>query len=281
MIAFVASSRAGEQVADLHITSGLPINVDNKTGELQLGEDLLCDTVESRTLGDLVDVLAHRESVDDRETEIAYRVYRDVRAKADAPDVATSGLRYDLTVILPGTNGREFNKTAGHRHRPRRGEQAFPEVYDVLAGRAMFVLQWDAPLRLAIVQCGPGERVLIPGEAAHLSVNIGAEPLVIANLVAAVSKNEYDEFRAHHGAAIYLQQPEDGPAEVRQVINRSYPETPTWRTIEGSRIGSFAPQDRPLYSAMIASPGEFAYLTDPASVSDDIQALWVEHRPGG
>ena len=32
---------------------------------------------------------------------------------------------------------------------------------------------------------------------------------------------------------------------------------------------------------MIASPGEFAYLTDPASVSDDIQALWVEHRPEG
>ena len=38
-------------MADLHITSGLPINVDNETGELQLGEDLLCDTVESRTLG--------------------------------------------------------------------------------------------------------------------------------------------------------------------------------------------------------------------------------------
>src|SRR4029079_19534839 len=99
MIAFVASSRAGEQVADLHITSGLPINVDNETGELQLGEDLLCDTVELRTLGGLLYRLARPESVYDREAEIACRAYRDVRAEADAPHVATSGLRYDLTVI--------------------------------------------------------------------------------------------------------------------------------------------------------------------------------------
>jgi glucose-6-phosphate isomerase, archaeal len=265
---------------DLSVLAGLPISMDPDTGELTFTDGAASEGRGERCIGELVDVLAIVDAAPERADETAYLLYRGVHLTDDDTLLTSLGLRYDLTVILPGAIGGELMKTAGHVHSAAPDGVGYPEIYDVIHGQAAFVLQFDEPLRVTIALCGPGERILIAPGASHLTVNIGPEPLVVADLVAIDSRNDYGEFRTRRGAAVHLM--EDGDVWTER-INVCYDATPVWHVLDGSRIGDFVPDQGPLYSDAIANPDNYAYLTAPAPRNPEMQALWatpVGQAPG-
>jgi glucose-6-phosphate isomerase len=258
-------------VIDLTERAGFPVSLDLETGELHFGEGVATEAGGARTVGELADVLAFPDAAASREDESAYLLYRGVRVASGESVLTARGLRYDLTVTLPGDMGSELIKTAGHIHSLAPDGVGYPEIYDVLHGQAAFLLQFRDPLRVAIAMCGAGERILIPPGASHLTVNTGWEPLVVADLVAIASQNDYGEFRERRGAAVYLVCDGDSWAER---INPRYPTRPIWTVQDGSRIGDFAPGTGPIYSDAMANPGDYGWLTAPASRAAEMLALW-------
>lgn len=256
---------------DLSQQSGLEIALDPESGQLAFGSDVLAEDTGARTLGELAEVLALPDRLEDRADEVAYWLYRGVHAPGDADALAERGLRFDLTVTRPGTISGELIETAGHMHSNAPDGVGYPEIYEVLHGRAAFLLQFTDPLRVVVAVCIAGERILIPPGASHLSINIGAEPLVVADLVAIESQNDYGVFRERRGAALYLLREGERWAEQ---INPHYPHPPTWAVVEGSRFGAFPPVAGPLYTESMASLDDLHYLTAPAPWNPAMQALW-------
>jgi glucose-6-phosphate isomerase, archaeal len=168
-------------VRDLSDTSGLALWLVSSTGELALGAAVVSDPPYARTLDDLRPVLA-----DDgvQGAKLPYRIYRDVRSRGDEAVLRESSLRYDVTVTLPGALGEEFVKTAGHYHTRSPAGPTYPEVYEVLNGRAAFVLQRvDDPegsepevQEVWVAVCVAGEKIVYPPTAATPRSTSGRSP---------------------------------------------------------------------------------------------------------
>jgi glucose-6-phosphate isomerase len=249
---------------DLSDAAGLPISLDLETGKLDATGDVDLGEQGERRLSQLREVLEDPEAAtDDR---VCYRTYRGVGTKADLTLLEQHGLRYDITVTLPGLIGREFVKTAGHHHLSAPGGRPYPEVYEVVYGRATFVLQgsghvpgMDPVVAGAWVQtCGPGDRIVIP-EWAHVTVNIGLEPLVVSDLIAEACTNDYGRFQSAHGAGYYVVS-EDDRIVVKYNSHYGYHAVPILD--KGSRWPSIFPSNAPLIENFRQEPETFRWLVD-------------------
>lgn len=264
---------------DLSAAVGLNVRLDSKSGSLEFGPDIAAQSTGIRRISDLLSVLANPDYAFGREEETVYRLYRGVRLASDIDRFDDAGLRYDLVVTMPGEIGGELIKTAGHTHTHAPDGMVYPEVYEVVHGLAAFILQFDDPFEVVIALCEPGDRVVIPPGASHVTVNRGDVPLVTANLIAAESENTYDRFFASRGAAVYLDQGSAEHPGFRQHLNPCYPIRPIWRTIEGSRVGMLGGESKTLYGDAVQSSNDYRFLTSPARFDAEMQALWVS--PGG
>ena len=92
-----------------------------------------------RTLDDMRCVLANP----DQSGNIPlYYMYRDLALTAgDRAYLREQNVRFDITVIPPGTVGGEYVKTKGHYHPLSPSGIGYPELYQVLAGEALYHLQ--------------------------------------------------------------------------------------------------------------------------------------------
>lgn len=262
-------------VIELARTSALPLQLDQR-GRLLFQSGL--PTVESqiRRLEDMVPVLSDHPATGPAEL---YYMYRAVAFPEHRDLFAGAGIRYDVTVIRPGTAGGEYVKTMGHFHPLKPGHEiAYPEVYEVLHGRAHFLLQCPAPADAVVIEAERGERVLIPPGYGHVTINPGEEWLVLANLVA-------DEFRADYsvylqaGGAVYRELPgSSGPSGSpgpsgsvglpggRWEPNHRYGTVPTLRFMRPAQLAaSGLLPGEPLYSAFLRDPARFDYLRNPQS----------------
>lgn len=255
---------------DLTSISGLPVQLDPASGRLSARDPdrLPLAPLAIRTLGELRPLLAAADpGPDDRP---CYLMYRDVRGIGDGW-LAANGLRYDLTVTLPGQIGGELMKTAGHYHAfMPNSTETYPELYEVLSGRALFLLQRarnpDAPLAGAVIDevlligAKVGDLLLIPSHCGHITINAGDEPLVVADLIAAASENHYGAIRDAHGAAYYVEAVGDPPLAKP---NPAYPAVPPLTWYPNPAAAGLALDATPLYAAAQADPARFAFLTRP------------------
>ena len=155
----------------------------------------------------------------------------------------------DLTVTLPGTIGGELIKTAGHIHSSARRSW----IPGDLRSRA-----WaggvPAPVHRSAARhcraCIAGERILIPPGASHLTVNIGAEPLVVADLVAIDPKTITANSASDEAPRFTCCAKESAWTEQ---INPHYPHTPIWTVVEDRSSATFPPGAGPLYTDAIAN----------------------------
>lgn len=270
-----------ETLVDLTPAAGLAVQLDRRTGALDFGEGVSSDTPGARLLDDLRDVLRDPAAPG---PELVYHLYRGVKRSGDAPILAEAGLRYDLTVTLPGTLGCEYAKTSGHYHPPAPDGVSFPEVYEVLHGKAAFVLQrvddvtTDNPRILDVwVQiCEAPQRILIPPDCGHVTVNIGTDPLVVADLVSLRCGHIYGTFRALRGAAYHLVADPDAEHGIRFEANPAYLPPPRAVLAHGSRWEPFLPDGRPVYAHFQERPDDFAFLDRPAGCAGPLLALWQQ-----
>ncbi|MFS8570396.1 MAG: glucose-6-phosphate isomerase family protein [Thermaerobacter sp.] len=197
-----------------------------------------------------------------------YFMYRGAGPAAPQAGARRRGLRYDLTVLRPGLVGREYVKTFGHEHPAAPDGIAYPELYQVAAGRAWFILQ-DRRTVL-VIAAGPGDCALIPPGFGHVTVNVGPGPLVLANWVDGGFTSLYDGYRQRRGAAVYVEAGSGGP------VLRS---NPAYHPAPAVRWGAPTPPDlvglqepgEPIFTAVCRDPDRFAYLCRPAAAA----ALWA------
>ncbi len=259
-------------MVDLKGTSGLPLQLKDD-GTLVFGDSVLAVEPAVRTLDAMREVL-----VDPRASgpAVLYYMYRNVGRPEEKAKTEPRALRYDITIIPPAKLGSEWTKTYGHYHPRTAKGPYYPEVYEVLSGRAIYLLQRrDAQGRIddvLVIPAGPGEKVfMLPGYG-HATINVGDAPLAMANWVAGSFSSEYGDYKERHGAAYYALVEGDG---VRWEPNPHYGNLPKPRFVSavsheattGLRAGA------PMYPAVVADPSRYDYIVDPSLYRGEWSAL--------
>jgi len=165
-----------------------------------------------RWLEDLRDVACDTSWMDTAPHVEAYFMYRDLYAMPEHRDVLMAhDLRYDITVIPPLKMGREYVKTLGHYHPHVAADARFtyPELYEVLEGEAHYLLQKprrghiDRVDDVTVLQARQGDKVLVPPNYGHVTINPAEKTLKMANLVCRSFTSIYEPYKLLHGAAYY------------------------------------------------------------------------------
>lgn len=266
----------------LESETSLPLSFDPLTGTIRWPADIHIEHTNTRTFTEMRPLLADPHAESDR--EIMYTMYRSVARASDLATIQAAGLRYDITIIPPGSfvgrSRKEFFKTAGHYHPLKPGTNiAYPEVYEVLSGRAYWVIQRpgkrhaDHIDEVYLIEAGPGEKALLPPGFGHVAVNAYAEPLILANWVNTTFTYDYATYHEHRGAAYWaLEGP--GPDIAEFEPNPHYASVPDLQKIFPKELPAFGFIKRtPLYE-LIRDFDKLRFLSDP---EDFAHLLAVEH----
>jgi glucose-6-phosphate isomerase len=133
-------------------------------------------------------------------------MYRDLWMERDREKILENNLRYDITVIPPGTIGRELVKTAGHYHPERVPGVSYPEIYEILERKAHFLLQKKTEKGIEdviLVEAGAGEKAIICPNYGHITINPGDKPLKMASWVNRSFTSMYGEIQKLGGGAYF------------------------------------------------------------------------------
>lgn len=174
-----------------------------------------------------------------KKDEVFYTVYRNL-------EVIDGKIRYDVTEIPARPAGgpagprgeNECRKTFGHYHKkppasPSQG--GLPEIYEVLEGRAFFLLQLPASpedqsniKEAYIAEASAGEKAIIPPEFGHLTINVGESTLVLANWIG-LSEYDYDAYKKYRGGCYYVL---DKGANIEFEKNKNYSHVPELKKLK-------------------------------------------------
>lgn len=154
--------------------------------------------------------------------KICYFVYRGI-PDPDKP----AGMDADITVLLPGLIGDEYNKTHGHYH---IGEGV--EIYKVLSGDGLIIMQrpsfnFETVEAVRLVKLPVDQQIEIPSGWGHTLVNLGPTPLVAVNYQGTEIENLYAGIVKKRGAAYYVIE-KMGKVELEP--NPTYGEVPKLQT---------------------------------------------------
>jgi len=268
----------GEGLLDLTKLAGFPVFMDDK-GRLSFGEGAVQVEPDVRKLKDASSVLLYP---DEDGPEILYWMYRGAGLAKDQRAIADSSLRFDLTVLSPGTIGSEYVKTVGHYHPRVPGQPwSYPEVYQVLHGKAHFLLQRGGEVTgqvedFAVAEFEAGDTLLIPPFYGHVTVNPADGYLVMANWICRDFSSSYEPIRLRKGVAYY-----DVEYKGQSIFmpNESYESHPKPRLIKPTdypKLGLFRGQS--MYTAW-QNGADLGFLVKPSLQED----LWREMglTPGG
>ncbi|MEM4511651.1 MAG: glucose-6-phosphate isomerase family protein [Nanopusillaceae archaeon] len=195
----------------------------------------------TRTKEDMKDVLLEY----DGKNEDLYYMYRGVFLEKDREIFEKYRIRHDITLIPDKIIGREYNKTYGHYH-----PENYIEIYEVLSGKAIFVLQSRDFKNLIIMEAKKGDQILILPGYGHITINIGKEPLILSNLVYWDFESDYSIYKEKKGAMIYITL--DGI-----IFNKNYPNDFSVIKLNGKRIF-----DESIYLEFLKNPENFEFLKE-------------------
>jgi len=146
-----------------------------------------------RYLKELKEVIFDQQWLKSARNFPVYYIYRGLKRK--------NGLRYDITVIPPRMLGKEFVRTKGNRN-----SKKFQELYIVLKGKAIFLMQKTKGKvieNIVAVEAKGGESVIFPPKYAAIIINPSKKELKIANWVSVKNENIYEELERMKGAGYY------------------------------------------------------------------------------
>ncbi len=165
------------------------------------------------------------------ETGPLYYMYRDLaRTPEDRAWLSCHSLRYDITIISARTLCGEYPKTKGHYHPAAPSGIGYPEIYQVLEGKAHYLLQTRDLSDVILVHAEAGDFVLVPPSYGHVTINSGPSDLVMANMVSSAFTSDYRDYELLRGGAYY--ELSDG----RWIRNPAYPHTPPVRSFSAAGI---------------------------------------------
>jgi len=226
-----------------------------------------------RLFDDLKPVLRFPDGISDPGAT-AYFMYRGVHLPEHEALFEAAGVRFDITVTPPRVLGEEYIKTRGHYHSRAPDGLNYPEVYQVLQGKAVLLLQrpGNDPSEvedLIAVRAFPGDAVVVPPGYGHVTINPCRETLVMANLVASECRSDYRPFVKLRGASFHL-------TTSGFVRNRLYSKSPPPRVVDARAPLGF---DGPLsiYELFVRRPGAWTFLTRPSALPSS-STPWILPR---
>ncbi|KKH94292.1 glucose-6-phosphate isomerase [Methanosarcina sp. 1.H.T.1A.1] len=219
-----------------------------------------------RNLYDMKEVIADQDWLQITDNFDLYYMYRELaRDEEDLRLMREFGLRYDITVIPPARLGNEYIKTAGHYHpRAPRAEVSYPEVYQVLEGEAVYLLQrveGSKVLDVVVIEAEKGDVVLVPPDYGHITINRAETTLKMANWVCSRFSSIYEPIRKFGGGAYYL-------LEEGFMVNPCYSEVPEIRELSPadlSKYGIFEGED--IYE-LVNEIEKLGFLKEPQDFPD-------------
>lgn len=241
---------------------GKKISVSDN-GFLSFEEDIVFPEPDIRYLEDALNVLYGKP--EPNENPPLYYIYRGVSQEADVDLFEEGQLRYDLQVIPPGLNEREFNKTLGHFHPSKpNSKETYTEYHEVLTGEALFLLQKNNRTgeaeEVRVVAAKKGDRVYIPSGFGHVIINPGDQVLVTGHLVNSIFEPLYQPFAEKQGAAYYYILTEHEKGDF--VKNPHYSQSTGLEMVSAPNVSQPVelPEGKSLYQAFIDNPKLFAML---------------------
>jgi len=167
---------------------------------------------EIRYLYDMREVLYDKKWAETTPNLELYYMYRGVKKR--------DNLRYDITIIPPQMLGKEFARTKGNRN-----SNDFPELYTVIRGKAILLMQRaDGKIikDVLAIKLRRGDWVIIPPDCAVVTINPTKKNLKTANWVSEKNENIYREVETMKGLCYYYTK--DG-----WVKNKNYKKIPKLR----------------------------------------------------
>ncbi len=214
-----------------------------------------------RWLFDMNEVIYDKSWLENAENLELYYMYRDLYlSNADKDKLIAQGLRYDITIIPPRMLGVEYVKTAGHYHPiPPGGTVSYPELYEVLEGEAIYLIQKQDMSDVVAVYASGGEKVLVPPTYGHITINRSNKILKMANLVARDFSSIYDPIKESGGGAYFY-------TTQGYIKNERCPEAAELRRIEApdnSQLRKLGMSKGKEIYPLIKEPGRLDYLVHP------------------
>jgi glucose-6-phosphate isomerase len=194
-----------------------------------------------------------------------YYMYRGANALKDEELINSTQLRYDLTVIPPVLLGEELNKTFGHFHPKNSAGVFFPEIYEVISGKAIYLLQKIDGSEFYAVHTKQGQKLIIPPGFGHITVNPSMDKvLVMANWIEKNFKSDYGEIKSSHGAMHYYTT--EGFEE-----NPNYSEHAKVKELNAVDFPKLSVTSKPMYSEGISEPKKFNWLIKPENYEKEFE----------
>ena len=247
---------------DLSPVCFLPVSL-KENGHLFFGEGLREVEPDTRTLKDARTVL---EEPGGQGPDELYYMYREVCREEDREAIRARGLRYDMTILKPGKVGREYIKTVGHYHPLKPGTTlTYPEVYEVIHGKAHYLFQKygeGGAEEVILVEAHPGDKVLIPPNYGHITINPGDDFLVMSNWVASGFSSIYEPLELLSGGAYIEIEEKDGSSQF--IPNPNYKDLPPLKREAIREIRQLdLVKEIPMYQVFLKDPENLIFLTDP------------------
>ena len=223
-----------------------------------------------RWLYDLRDVICDQNWLAKAKNTELYYMYRDLfLSRADGEKLREQGVRYDITIIPPGMLGCEYVKTFGHYH-PLVGEGVtFPEIYEILEGEALYLLQKLDLSDVVAVNASAGDKVLVPPGYGHVTINRSNKILKMANFVARDFSSLYGPIKERAGGAYFF-------TSSGWIKNKRCPESAELRRVEA--LGSAKLRSLGLIKGkemypLLKEKGRLDYLVKPQEHLDLFDGL--------
>lgn len=189
-----------------------------------------------------------------------YYMYRDLYRAKDEEAIRANNLRFDVTVMPANHLGQEYVKTKGHYHPDAGHGVPYPELYEVMSGRAHYLLQkkgTDGIEDVIVVKAKRGDTVIIPPGYGHITINPGTTTLKMANWVSSSFDSRYEDIEQKQGGAYYE------TITGEWVKNTNYDTVPDVRFAEPRPVPELKMTgDRPMYE-LIRAPDNLAFLNRP------------------
>ncbi len=214
----------------------------------------------SRKLYEMKDVLVNPEIINDsNRNDETYFMYRAVGVEKNKELFEKHSMRYDVTLIQKYNLGKEFNKTVGHYHPIAEDGLSYPELYEFIEGKGVLLLQkrLGKGFDVKLVHVNGGDKVLVPPNYGHITINTGNGPLLMGNLVNAHFKSEYKPIADMHGGAVYVMT--DG-----SIANNELYSAVSFEEVKKSELAEFTDRERCIYDSFLDSPDSFEYLNRPS-----------------
>lgn len=217
-----------------------------------------------RYLYDMKKVIYDKSWLKGAENIPLYYMYRDLYRPEDREVILQTNLRYDITVMPSRKLGEEFVKTKGHYH-PKVNSVSYPELYGVLEGKAHYLLQKREDKKVArtvLVKAEKGDKVIIPPNFGHITINPSDQKLKMANWVYRDFDSIYEPIQEKEGAAWF--ELVDGFRK-----NENYGDVPELEKFKASRSDPF---QGGIYD-LIKNPEKLQFLRNPETSKEVFDAL--------